>query len=358
MKFVVMAGGQGTKLWPLSREATPKQFIPIVGEKTLFQLNIDALLTKFDPKDIFVSTNDSYLDFINKQAPMIPEENYIIEPPLKRMTGPASGYSMLKVASKYPDEVVMFYVQPVVIRTPVEKYVEMVEGIEKLVKKHNKLVTGGMFPLYPETGSDYLQLGERVADTGSLEVYNKIKFVPRPKTYEESETMLSEMHLALHCNHLTWTPEGLLTAFKDFRPDWYKVLAEIKDVLGTKGERQKVTELYEKFEPGNIDAPLISAVQAQIVILPFMWRHITTWHDVYEFYKAEGIKTIQGNVIDYDGENNLIISKDKKLVTTIGVKDFVIINNGDSILICPQKMAGRLGMLLENIRQSGIEGKL
>src|SRR5574339_244419 len=103
MKFVVMAGGLGTKLWPMSRDSKPKQFQPMVGTKTLIQQNIDSLLLKYDPKDIFISTNFQYLDYVRQQVPQIPAENYIIEPNLKKDTGPASGYAMLKVAQKFPD---------------------------------------------------------------------------------------------------------------------------------------------------------------------------------------------------------------------------------------------------------------
>jgi len=96
MKFIVMAGGLGTKLWPMSRDKKPKQFQPIVQGKTLVQANIEALLLKFKPEDIFIATNETYLPFIKDQVPLIPDENYIIEPNFKRDTGPAAGYAYLK----------------------------------------------------------------------------------------------------------------------------------------------------------------------------------------------------------------------------------------------------------------------
>ncbi len=166
-----MAGGQGTKLWPLSKDSFPKQFSDIVGDRSLFQLNLDDLLSEYSPEDIFISTTEAYISFIKEQAPMIPLQNIIIEPHLKRNTGPASCYAMAHLLKEFPDEVVGFYVQPVVIREPREKYIEMLKGMEFLVGKYGQLVTGGKVPTHPEVGSDYIKLGLELSDFENLEIH-------------------------------------------------------------------------------------------------------------------------------------------------------------------------------------------
>lgn len=356
-----MAGGQGTKLWPISTEDNPKQFNYLLGSKSLFQLNVESLLLKYKPEDIFVSTTEPYIKFVKEQTPMIPENNYIVEPPLKKMTGPASGYAMLKVAQQYPDEVVMFYVQPVVIREPAEAYIKMVDGIEKLVKKSNKLVTGGKYPLYPEVGSDYLEIGAKVAGSTDIEAYEGIGFVERPKTLADATEMLQKIKVILHCNHYTWTPAKLLEAYKIYKPDWYEILMKIKEALGKPNEYEAIKELYAKFEPGNVELVtknLYDAGETQIVILPFEWAHITTWNDIYEYYKKRDIANIQGKVLQLEGQDNLIISTDAKVVATIGLTDFVVVNTDNAILICPRNQSGKLTTLLKEIEATGFKDVL
>lgn len=358
MKFEVMAGGRGTKLWPASRDEAPKQFQKIIGDKTLFQLNVEGLLEKYKPEDIFISTNEDYVKYVKEQTPQLLEENYIIEPKLRKDTGPASGYAMLKVAHKYPDEVIMFYVQPVVVRTPNRKYLEMIEGIEQLVLRDGKLVTGGQIPRYAETGSDYLQLGHTVDAINDLDVHQIERFIDRPKTQEEADELISKVKISTHCNHYTWTADKLMDAFKELKPEWFDVLMEIKKVLGQEDEYEQVKEIYAKFEPGRIEEltkHLFDSQRAQIVILPFKWTHITTWRDVYEYSILEDIDPLQANVIDIDSKRILVKGGKKKLIATVGLEDIVIVDSDDILLVCSQKASNRVKEILGILEEKGLD---
>jgi len=357
MKFIITAGGQGTKLWPLSRDNYPKQFNKILGDKTLFQLNVEALLTKYPATDIFVSVSEKYVDYVRTQAPMIPLENYIVEPHIKKATGPSVIYSMLHMDIKYPDEVIMYYVQPVVLRTPVDKYIEMIEGIEKIVKQYGKFVTGAKYPLYPEIGSDYQQLGNIVPTQTSLEVYDAIDFVSRPKTIEEATNMLSSMKLTLHCNHSTWTTKEFFKELEVYKKDWFDVSVELRNLILEKASMDKILSVYSKFSAGNIEIftrNLYSAGKAQVVILPFEWRHITTWEDIYQYQKDSNLPLIQGLNVFTDSSNNLIINKTNKLIAGLDVKDMLIIQTEDATLICPRNDSGKISDLLSKLEYVGL----
>lgn len=368
MKLIVMAGGVGSKLWPISRDDLPKQFIPIIDEKTLFQLNIEALLLKYKPSDIFVSIAEHYIKYVKEQAPMIPEENYIIEPQLGKGTGPASGYAMLKVGMKYPDEVVMFYVQPVVVREPAEKYVDMIDGIEKTVIETGKFVTGGRALEFVDVGSDSLKLGNKIETNTGLDIYEISKFVhivDRRLSAEETKKVYMEKDMVVHCNHYTWTPNKLLDAFKEIRPDWYDVLMEIKKVIGTDKEYEQVCKIYSKFDVGRIEElteTLFNTNRALVVKLPFYWEHITTWENVYQYLLKKNKESfgklrideqaknvINNNVIVLDGMGNLVIGDCKRRIAMIDINDTVVIDTHDMLFICPRNKVGKIKELLEKL---------
>ena len=347
-----MCGGQGTKLWPISRQKNPKQFSKMLGDKSLFQSNVEQLATKYEYKDIYVSTSSEYIDYIKEQAPKIPKENYIIEPPLRKATGPACCFALAKMMIDFPNEVVMFYVQPVVLRTPTEKYLEMIDALEKLVKENKLLATGGMYPKYPESGSDYLELGDQLSADNNLEVYKTKRFVYRPTTLKEAKELLSNYKLSLHCNHNTWIPSEFFNELKEYKKDWYDLSMELVEALKRQSSEEEINEIYGRFEKGNVEVftqQLHNAGKVQVAILPFEWRHITTWNDIYEYYAQHNKELEEGKVVSIESTKNLIINKTDTVIGTIGIEDLTIVQTKDAILICKRDDTGKIPLLLKEI---------
>ncbi len=351
-----MAGGLGTKLWPISTETEPKQFLKIVGEKTLYQMNVEGLLERYSPEDIFVSITPDYVHFIEEQTPQIPRENYIVEP-MFRGTGPASCFAMLKVAEQYPDEVIMFYVQPVVVRDPNEKYLDMIDGMNRLVEETDQLITGIKFPEYIETGSDLIELGEEIDRSDELKYFKVeswVDVVNKRMSYEQVEKLVSTNRYALHCNHYMWKPNPFFKAVKEYRSDWYEILMDMKSKLGKENEQEIITKLYAQFSTDRMEVitqPLFNAKKAMVVLLPFEWTHITTWVDVEEYYKAHNVNSSMADTVEIDSENNFVFTKNKKLVTLIGMKDFVVIDSGKALLIAPKKEISKVKDLNDKVNQ-------
>lgn len=358
MKFVLMAGGTGSKLWPMSRANAPKQFIKIVGEKTLFQESLESLLRKYKPEDIFVSTTEELKHFVEEQGPQILKENYIIEP-VMRDTGPASCLAMAKVAARYPDEVVYFYVQVVCTRDPAEKFLDMLEVTENLVKDTGKLVTGTIIPKYTETGSDLMKLGEeRVLDGGikAFQIEEFFNVVKERWPAEKVEDLYKNNTVGTHTNHLTWRPKEFFEAVKKYRPDWFDVIERISQVLGKEEETAQLKQLYPEFEAGRIElitTELIKEGRVMTVELPFEWWHITTWDDVYRYRIKKGLPEIEGEVIEVDSKNNLILNQGKKLVSVVGMEDVVVVETGDVIFIAPKTKAAKVKEITEKLVEMG-----
>lgn len=359
MKFIIMCGGAGSKLWPMSRSITPKHFISIVGKKTLFQMNIEALLERYSAYDIFVSTSSDLIHFVKEQAPEIPEENYIIEPRLNKDSGPASCYAMAKVNWKYPGEVVYFYVQSPIVRKPTDKYIDMVEGMEQLVLDNNILVTGTQIPRYVETGSDLLTFGSDVYAINNLKAHKTSGFIDVVKNrmnYEEVQDIMRSNSVGTHSNHYTWKAEPFFAAVKKYNINWYTTVQKLIQVFGLEDEQSKINTIYSEFEPGRIELvtkQLMINGEVIAVEMPYRWTHITTWDDVYKFYEEEGIDIHQTEVIEVGKDGNLVLSEDKRTIALVDIQNMIIIDTKEALLICPRDKVSKIADLHDNLKIRG-----
>ncbi|MEA2006856.1 MAG: sugar phosphate nucleotidyltransferase [Patescibacteria group bacterium] len=353
MKFIVIAGGQGTKLWPMSREDKPKQFQPVVGEKSLFRQNLDALLKDFSSQDVFVSTKRRYVKFVIDDAKEIPLENIIIEPDVAKNTGPATGLAVLKVSMKYPKDPFMI-VQADCLRIPDSKFVEMIKEAEKLVKEKKKLITGGQKALYPDMGIDYLMLGDPMKNGNKLDIFKIQKFIPRLDSLEETRRLIRGFRIATHSNHYCWYPELLLNAFKKYKPTWYRDLMKIKAVFGSEKEAEEIDKIYEKMDSGPVEDVTKNIFSESYIILnPFKWMDMGTWGVIHE-YLAPNDKTYQdGNVIAIETRNSFIKGRKEKLIATVGIENLLIVDTEDVLFVCPKNRSQEVKKIVEELKKKG-----
>jgi mannose-1-phosphate guanylyltransferase len=350
MKLIVTAGGQGTKLWPYSRESKPKQFQPIVGDTSLFTDTIDTLLRRFAPEDIFISTKRKFIKYVSEQAPRIPLKNYIVEPDVAKDRGPGEGLAFLKLSVSHPDEP-FFVVQADCVRTPEDAFLQMIEDAGKLVERDKKYITGGIKATEPNMGVDYLQLGKKVEDGSKQEIYEVDGFLGRRSSYRETKELIENYHIVTHCNHSCWYPELMLDAYKQYRPDWYKVLMKIRDALDKPGEDVAIEKLYATMEKGATEEVTKRVMQdngARIILLPFKWTDIGTWGSVYEFFvDGDGTGNYQdGEVLAVDTVGSLIkTSNMRKLVAVAGVENLVVVDTDDILLIIPKDKIEKIKQL-------------
>lgn len=358
MKIIVTAGGQGTKLWPYSRETKPKQFQAVVGDKSLYTETIDVLLQKFAPEDVFISTKRKFIKFVSEQSPQIPLKNYIIEPDIAKDRGPGEGLAFLKLSVMYPDEP-FFVVQADCVRKPEAAFLQMIEDAGKMVEKDKKYITGGLKATEPNMGVDYLQLGSKVEGAGQ-EMYEVDAFLGRKSSYRETKELIENFHIVTHCNHSCWYPELMLDAYKKYRPDWYEALMKIKDALDKPGEDAAIEEIYSSMEKGATEEVTKQVMQngdARIILLPFKWTDIGTWGSVYEFF-VDGDEVgnyKDGHVVTIDTTGSLIkTSSEKKLVAVAGVEDLVIVDTDDILLVIPKEKIEKIKEL-QTVLKEGSE---
>lgn len=356
MKIIVTAGGQGTKLWPYSREDKPKQFQTVVGDKSLYTETIETLLKKFAPEDIFISTKRKFIKYISEQSPQIPLKNYIIEPDVAKDRGPGEGLAFLRLSVLHPDEP-FFVVQADCVRKPEEAFLQMIEDAGKIVERDKKYITGGLKATEPNMGVDYLQLGAIVNASGQ-EMYEVDAFLGRKSSYRETKELIENFHIVTHCNHSCWYPELILDAYKQYRPDWYEALMKMKDAFDKPGEDAAIEEIYQTMEKGATEEVTKHVMQdgdARIILLPFKWTDIGTWGSVYEFFvDGDGLGNYEdGHVVTIDTQGSMIkSSNESKLIAVAGVEDLVIVDTDDILLVIPKEKIEKIKELQATLKEN------
>ena len=356
MKILIAAGGKGTKLWPLSTKENPKQFQKIIGDKTLFARNVEMLLKKYKPEDIYVSTKQMYKKVIKEQPPEIPEENLIIEPDAFRGRGPAEGFAFLKMFLVHPDEVFTL-LQADCLYIPEETYLETIEMMEKVVLRDKKLISGGLQPKHPMIGVDYLALDEVVEEGGGAKIYSVKKFLGRKQTLDETQAMIEKEKAVIHVNINTWTPKLMLDAYKEIRPDWCRKLTEIKNILGTEDEEKKIKEIFNTMEVGSTEEVTKHVFEkGYIVEFPFKWVDIGSWDSVYQHQAKNNEVYIEGNVVSLDSSGTLVKSTSKdKLIAILGLEDMVVVDSDEVLFIAPRDKVGQTKDIHDELKKKGLE---
>lgn len=342
---VILCGGIGTKMWPESREGSPKQFLPLFNGKSLFQLNWETLRLKFEPEEIFIQTTEQQAEIAQLQVPEVLTENIFIEPEMRNQ-GPATGFAASMLWKKHPHEPFIL-VQADVLRTPGSKFIEMLEVCDRLAKETGKYITGGLKPAYPVMGVDYLVPGKRVSKPEEVGVFAVDKFLWRG-TPEQTTEYISKQGALIHANHTCMTPDGLLTMLKKYKPDWYNPLINIINGADTateyakmpKGPLEEVTQLVHE------------AGESLVVELPFEWIDFGTWESLVEYARPQ-TASHASQIEEIDASGNFVRVPEGKQVALVGIKDMIIVDTQDALLICPKDQSGKVGQIVERLKKQG-----
>lgn len=332
-------------MWPASRRSKSKLFLPLINGKSLFEKSYEALRLRYNPEDIFIQTTHDQAYLARQQAPEIPESNYFIEPAL-RNTGPAIGFMAAKLYEIAPDEPFMV-VQSDILRTPADKFIKMMEAVDKLVRKEKKLITSGFKPEKATMGVDYLIRKEKTIKKGGVVIHEMDKWLGRD-TKEKVSDYVKDGLAFLHANHYAWTPREMLDAYKRHRPDWYEHLQKIIDALGTREEGEVIKHEYSMMAPGPTeDVTKFELENGFVVELDFDWVDFGTWESVDSRLNQDEGQIACKNVLEIDSVQNYVSAASDKFVATIGVKDMVIIDSGDALLVCKKDQSGRVGEIVD-----------
>jgi len=354
--IVIPAGGVGTRLWPRSRKETPKQFLKLLGEKSIIQEAVKRLEGFISPDKLFVVAHDRYKQILFQQLPNFLAKNYISEPE-KRGTSAAIGLSAIYLKRRDPKAIIHFLVCDDYAKDTA-RFQRMIALAAETAEKEKALVVYGVKPTYPATGYGYIQVSDKTQNEGGVEVFNVRRFVEKPDE-KTAEKFLKSGDYFWHGSGFTARVDVLL---EEMKRKWSKgsgSLAKIEQLsdLPADLEEGKIAELYHQIEEIAIEYSVLEkADKVMMVTLESTWRDIGNWKVVYDISKKdkEGNVVIQfgekGEFIGLDAKNNLV-QFDDQLVAAIGVENLIIVDTGDAILICNKDRAEDVKKLVEFLKE-------
>ncbi|HYF05342.1 MAG TPA: sugar phosphate nucleotidyltransferase [Patescibacteria group bacterium] len=332
MKIVIMAGGNGTRLWPLSRSSQPKQLLKLIDNKTLLQNTYERFLKLSAKKDIYIATTQEYQSSVRLQLPGVPESNYSIETAAKFL-GPAIGLAALAVEQQAPNQPVMFAWADHLFE-PEGKLIALLKKAEKYVKKNPTTVFGiGVTPQFAHTGLGYMHKGN-ILDT-SMGLYQLDSFKEKPDL-ATCETMIASNEYLWNAGIFVWNSAYLLSLFQKYVPEIYSVLEKIRPYIGTKKQMWAVKKYYRFMPKVDIEKTLLEKIEHGMVVaeLSVKWADIGSFKAIKDVLSKPNDNLTHGLQVHVTSSGNLIYNFSKKqLVALAGVHNSVILVTDDVVLV-------------------------
>ncbi|HLD61358.1 MAG TPA: sugar phosphate nucleotidyltransferase [Patescibacteria group bacterium] len=352
---LILAGGGGTRLWPVSRKKTPKQVQPFTDNETLLQKTYHRIEKGFAPENIFIATGKQHYDLIKQQLPDISAGQFSLEP-LRRDTAAAIGLAVLRIYKKDPDAVIVTINSDAYVKNEAE-YLRILELANQTVKKHqDHIVLVGINPTYPETGYGYIKMGKMFKELNGDKIFYVEKFVEKPDL-ETAKKYLSAWEYLWNPALFVFNAGYFLSLYKKYLLEMYKQFAVIEKSLGTPAEEKIIEQEFEKIKAISVDYGIIEKAENMLVIpADFGWADIGHWRTVKDVLSENEIDNlVKGSHIGVETKGSLIYNFTDKLVATAGVENLIVVVTDDSILICSKNHAQGVKKIVEKLEGEGME---
>ena len=328
---LIMAGGKGTRFWPLSTEEKPKQFLNLIGEETMIQMTVNRIKPIIPIERIFVCTGEGYVNLVNEQLPELPDRNIIVEPE-GRNTTPCIALSALVMKRYYKDATMVVLPSDHLINDE-EKFREIILEANNFIKNNNNaIVTLGMEPTRAEIGYGYNKSSNRKTQIIENEIIKVDKFVEKPNL-QLAKTYVSSGNYLWNGGMFIWTVQNILNEVCKYSPDTFEALHKISEA-----EEEKLQDLinkkYVNTEAISIDYSVLEKSQ-EVYVIPsdFGWDDIGSWEAIDRYREKDDYGNIViGEAKTLKGENNLLVSSNHKVIVE-GLSDIYVIENDGKIII-------------------------
>tara|TARA_R110002074_G_scaffold86875_5_gene191807 strand:- start:10416 stop:11495 length:1080 start_codon:yes stop_codon:yes gene_type:complete len=346
---VLMAGGVGSRFWPISTSENPKQFHDMLGTGTTLIQKTFQRLNKFVPaENILILTNERYNDLVLEQLPMVKQEQVVLEPAM-RNTAPCILYAAMKI-QKINEDAVM-------IVAPSDHWIEDEEAFAKDViacfkkcEKEDVLCTLGIKPSFPNTGFGYIEYNK--ADTTQIKKVNQFREKP---DYETAKDFLAQGNFLWNAGIFMWSAKTIVNAFKSYQPKQYKLFRDGLVCFNTDDEKKFISENYPKAENISIDYAILENSSSIFVLeATFDWNDLGIWGSLYDkLDKDENNNAIvNAKVLTQDASGNMIRSKAGKVVVVDGLNDYIIVDKDEVLLIYPKVKEQDIKQVLNKVKDA------
>jgi mannose-1-phosphate guanylyltransferase len=353
---VIMAGGGGTRLWPLSRARTPKQILSFKGERSLFQLTVDRLLPIIPIENILVVTVSEQKQLMHDQVPDLLEENFILEPAPKG-TASVVGLAAVILNKKDPASIMCCL--------PADHYIENSQEFRGLIQSaasiasEDDLITLGIQPGYASTGYGYIHVGERKHLVNDFQLYRVNKFREKPDR-KTAEAFVRSGEYYWNSGMFIWKTDRILEEFQLHMPELSAGLEEIRESIGRQDEESILEEVWLSLSPETIDYGVMEKADRVSVLVAedLGWFDIGSWDGLFDLLDQDD----QGNVLIGDGlilegaKNSLVLnrsSRNDSLIALIGISDLIVVRTDDVLLVCQRGSSEQVRKIVKDLSKSG-----
>lgn len=350
MKAIIFAGGTGTRLWPLSRKKSPKQFEKLIGERSTLQLAVDRLLPDFKHEDIYISTNAAYRDIIAKQLPQIPKKNIFLEP-TKKDVAPAIALSIGILTRDNPDEPIAILWSDHLVKQ-VDLFKKIIKTSAAVVKKNpKKIIFITHKPRFASINLGYIHFGRKTLDQSSLSFHEFIDMKYRPDEKTAKKFFHSGKY-AWNLGYFVTTPGFIYDAFRKLAPKIYENTEAILAHYGKKDFQKVLKERYGKTESISFDNAILENLdksQAMVVVEDIGWSDVGSWEALKEALQMHSYENATRGRLYLDNVKDSLVYNydDKKLIVGVDLDEHIIVNTHDVILIAKKNSMPKVKKLVE-----------
>jgi mannose-1-phosphate guanylyltransferase len=334
---VIMAGGIGSRFWPMSRNAFPKQFLDILGTgKTLIQQTYQRFLRNCPKENIFIVTNESYYDLVLKQLPDL-KPGQVLSEPLRRNTAPCIAYASYKISKINPDANIVVAPSDHII-TKEDAFAEAIDECFAFTAKNDCLLTLGITPSRPDTGYGYIQFIHEKNEPGKK--ITKVKTFTEKPNLDMAKFFLQSGEFLWNAGIFIWNLKSILHAIKDHLPEMNTIFKEGSDLYNTPAEADFIRNAYEQCTNISIDFGVMEkAKNVYVMGADFGWSDLGTWGSLYDQVKhdANHNAIVGKNVMTYDTSNCVVNMPKDKLVVLQGLTDYIVVESENILLICKKQ---------------------
>ena len=333
--LVIMAGGVGSRFWPMSTAEKPKQFIDVLGTgKTLLQLTVERFGQLVPAENVWVVTNEKYADIVAEQLPDMPRQNILCEP-CRRNTAPCIAYVSWRIKSKDP--------KANIVVTPSDHIVMNVQEFQRVVadcltftEDSDAIVTLGMKPTRPETGYGYIQADLSAPSLRNKEIFRVDSFREKPDL-ETAKHYISKNNYFWNAGIFIWNVSTIVNAFRIYQPAMAKLFESLLPIYGTAQEQEKIDQLFPECENISVDYAIMEKAE-EIFVCPadFGWSDLGTWGSLHQQTKKDlyGNACIGQDINVFETHNCMIHTTQEKKVVIQGLDGYIVAENDDTLLIC------------------------